>query len=249
MSNDWLGEAIHKAFKQGGARALLDPKLLRLAVAFHRLDLVLYLLGQGANPNATDIRGRTPLFYAASRRMVRTLVEAGANANHTDLMRHRPLHAAVKAGRLDVAKALIQLGGDPHAQDCRGLTPLHTAAAKGRLACIEHLVGQGAWPNVRDRHGRSPLFYAVAGGHLPAALLLIDKGADLTMIDDHGTPWLHLARLDQVGTLRLACDQALIDEETREWTPNTPDYLEGRLAAEAWGSRGNDYEHTWDMER
>ncbi len=247
--NDWLGDAIRKVFREGGKEARLDPSLLRLAVAFHRLDLVMFLLRQGADANAVDRRGRTPLFYAASRRMVRTLVEAGANANQTDLMRHRPLHAAVNAGRLDVAKALLQLGSDPHAQDRRGLTPLHAAAAKGRVACIEHLVGQGAWPNVRDRNGRSPLFYAVAAGHLPAALTLIDKGADLTMIDDHGTPWLHLARLDQVGTLRQASDQALMDEEAREWTPGTPDFLEGRLAAEAWGSQGNVFEHTWGMER
>lgn len=239
MKNDWLGKAIRKAYEQGGAEALADPRLLRLAVSFNRLDLVLYLLGRGVNPNGVDCRGRSPLFYAASRRMVRVLMEAGARVNQLDQAGHSALHAAAKRGRKDVAHALLGHGIDLHAQDRRGMTALHAAAMRGRTQVIEQLLAQGAWANVRDRQGRSPLFFAVAGGHLKAALALIEHGADLTMIDDAGTPWLRLARMDQVAVLQTTMDRVLREEEERDWMPSSPNTLSGRLAASGFKGRGD----------
>lgn len=219
MTKDPFLALVEAVYKKGGKQALMDPKMIHLAVRLGRLDLLRLLLEHGANPNARDRRTRTPLFFARDERIVHTLVKAGARVADRDLAHHQPLHAAVRAGRLDVAKALLQLGADLSAQDKRGLTPLHQAAMRGRVKCLRHLVEQGAWVNGRDRHGRSPLFYAVAGGHLDAALVLIDEGADLVMVDDHGTPWLHLARLDQVAQLQAAADRALGDQAYEEWHP------------------------------
>lgn len=239
MKNDWLGKAIRKAFEKGGAQALADPKLLRIAVAFNRMDLVVFLLRHGVNPNGVDRRGRSPLFYAASRRMVRVLMEAGARHQHTDAAGHQPLQAAAKRGRKDVASELLRAGADLHAQDHRGLTALHHAAMRGRTQIIQQQLEQGAWVNVRDRHGRSPLFFAVAGGHLNTALTLIERGADLTMIDYAGTPWIRLARMDQVAILQTTMDRVLREEEERDWMPTNPNTLAGRLAAEGSASRGD----------
>lgn len=221
MSADWFADLLQKTLAKHGKKGLHDPRLIHLAVTLGQMDLLLWLLEQGASVHARDRRGRTPIFHARDERMVHTLVEAGARLDARDLMHHAPLQAAVKAGRLDVAQAMIQLGADVHAQDKRGLTALHTAAVKGRGRCIEHLLEQGAWVNHRDRHGRTPLFYAVAAGHLDTALLLIESGADLTMLDDRGTSWLHLARMDQVMPLQQACDQALAHDAYDDWMPDS----------------------------
>ncbi|WP_368736821.1 ankyrin repeat domain-containing protein, partial [Bradyrhizobium sp. NBAIM08] len=142
---------------------IANTPLLHLAIQFNRLDLVLWLLEKGTEPDRTDKHGRTALYFAADRRMARTLMQAGADPKHRDLLDHTPLHAAVQTGRLEVAHALTLAQVDLNAQDKRGHTPLHAAALKGRVKCVEHLIRQGANPNVQDRKGRHPLFYAVAG--------------------------------------------------------------------------------------
>lgn len=197
--------------------------LIHLAALFDRPDLVSWLIDQGLGVDMVDRRGRTPLFFAASRRMARHLMRSGADPEHRDLVDHTPLHAAARAGRVDVAHALrLAKHVDLHAQDRRGMTPLHAAASKGRLASIEHLLRQGANPNVMDRHGRHALFYAVAGGHIDAAFSLIDGGADLEILDDKGTSWLSLARMDQVGRLQARYQTALEHESDQEWMPSRP---------------------------
>lgn len=225
---DWLGQAIRKAIERKGP----SFKLLQMAVAFDRPDLIMLLLGKGADIHGTDQRGRTLLHLAASRRMVRTLLEAGARLQQRSDQGQTALHTATRRDRPAVARELVRAGIDIHAQDKRGLSALHLAASKGRRRAIEQLLSQGAWVNVKDRHGRSPLFLAVAAGHLPASLLLIERGADLTMLDDKGTPWLRLARLDQVAILQQTMDRVLAEEAQREWDPLAPTTLTGRLTAE-----------------
>lgn len=199
--------------------------LIHLAAMFDRPDLVSWLLDRGVGIDFMDRRGRTPLFFAASRRMARALMKEGADPSHRDLMEHTPLHAAAKAGRIDVAHALrLAKRVDLHAQDKRGMTPLHTAASKGRTRSIDQLLRQGANPNVMDRYGRHALFHAVVGGHIDAALSLIDGGADLEILDDKGTSWLSLARMDQIGRLQARYQIALKQESEQEWTLERPTF-------------------------
>ena len=221
--HDWLAILIQAVLAKAGANAAVSGRsLLHLATALGRLDLVLWLIEQGAEVDGQDTRGRTPLFFAANQRLARALLEAGANPRHIDLQHHSPLHAAVRAGRLDVAHALKLAGADLNAQDKRGLAPLHAAAMKGRVPCTHHLLRLGANPNVQDRRGRHPLFYAVAGGHFAAAAALMEGGADVDMLDDEGTPWISLARMDQIAPLQACAARVLEAEAQADWSPFSP---------------------------
>lgn len=175
--------------------------LLPLAAKMDRLDLVEWLLNQGVSREDKDYRGRTALHFARDKRMVRALTGQGVPMEARDVRGQTPLHAAIAAGRLDVAMVLTRAGAQVDGRTRRGLSALHIAAAKGRMKAVAHLLRHGANPNALDRRGRHPLFYAVAGGHLEAARTLMEGGADLDVLDEKGTPWIQLARMDQVVAL------------------------------------------------
>ena len=90
-------------------------------------------LGAGADPNARDVFGLTPLHRAAeisqTPEIITALVNAGADPNARDVGGGTPLHAAAAISQTpEVVTALVNAGADPNARDGDGRTPLHRAA-------------------------------------------------------------------------------------------------------------------------
>jgi hypothetical protein len=77
------------------------------------------LLEHGANVNATDDHGRTPLHFAANfldhDPMVKLLLENGANVNAADGRGLTPLHYACWKRAPLVARILLENGADVNA--------------------------------------------------------------------------------------------------------------------------------------
>ena len=91
------------------------------------------LLDCGANPNAKDRFGRTPLHAAAAKgsdRDVEILVRK-ANLNSKDRKGKTPLHLVVEGGFGSVVRILIESGADCHSKDILRRTPLKQAPAAG----------------------------------------------------------------------------------------------------------------------
>ncbi|XP_004492021.1 ADP-ribosylation factor GTPase-activating protein AGD3 [Cicer arietinum] len=60
--------------------------------------------------------------------MVELLLQYGANINATDLRGQTPLHRCILKGRSTIARLLLSRGGDPRATDDEGRTPIELAA-------------------------------------------------------------------------------------------------------------------------
>jgi ankyrin repeat protein len=101
------------------------------------------------------------------------LLARGADANAADIYGATPLLRAVQAQRVGVVRALLASARvDVNAADENGHTALHHAAAQGAPEIARLLLGAGARREARDRDGRSAVDLALGSGHREVAELL-----------------------------------------------------------------------------
>ena len=132
-------------------------------------------------------------FEKATLKMVVSNLDRGADANARDEWGFSPLHfAAAFNDDPDVITALVEAGANIHAQDTEwGATPLHWAAwSNGNPGIIIALLDGGADPNARDSRESTPLHAAADQSNNPDIILtLLDSGADLTLRDAGKLAW------------------------------------------------------------
>ena len=125
-------------------------------------------------------------------RVIAAFVEAGADVNAVDRGGSTPLHHAVGRiyNRTALsARALLDVGAEVNARDSRGGTPLHRAAgARGPQTdfLVSLLVEAGADIHATDDGGRTALHHAVRSDNPAIAARLIEHGADIAARDDSG---------------------------------------------------------------
>jgi len=190
--DDYDMTPIQVAVSQGNRRAvelLIDAGAdagLHAAASVGHIVKVKQLIEAGANLNARDEGGRTPMFLAVVggyTDVVEALAKGGAdpNAGCYDIYDGRstqtPLREAIQSDDLDMARLLIACGASIHAQRGREETPLHLAANSGNASMVELLLSHGADPNAKDLNDKTPRDHAQEAGFKDAIRLL---GGDLT---------------------------------------------------------------------
>jgi ankyrin repeat protein len=111
------------------------------------------LLQKGADADAKDTKGATPLHCAANKgnlRCVQVLLKdspEGKRANARTGQGLTPLHSAAKSGRNECILVLLVAGATIDAKSNRGLTPCDMAAGTSRPDVVRLLLGKGASMN------------------------------------------------------------------------------------------------------
>jgi uncharacterized protein len=161
------------------------------------------LLQDGANINARDERGRTPVMAATHGNRVDTvaaLIQAGADINIRDNRLDNPFLYAGAEGLLDILKLTIAAKADTKLTNRFGGTALIPAAERGHVAVVDELL---AHTDVDVNHinnlGWTALLEAIVlsnGGprHQQIVQLLVDHGADVNIADKNGVTPLQHAR-------------------------------------------------------
>jgi ankyrin repeat protein len=187
----------------------------------------------GADVNAKNIDGKTPLHQAAyfnkNPEVITTLIEAGADVNAKNVVGATPLHAAALINRNpEVLRVLIEAGADVNAKKAVGETPLHTAAAYGinNPETLTFLIQAGADVNAKDYFGKTPLHAAAKwkwNANPEAITLLIKAGADLNAKDVNNWTPLHDAAASntnpKVITLLIKAGADVNAKDKDGWTP------------------------------
>ena len=96
---------------------------LHEAAIYGRATIAATLIAAGADVNAKNDHGWTPLQVAA-RSVVSVLLAAGADVNARDNVGLTPLHRAAQAGFATIAATLIAAGAEVNAKNDHGWTPL-----------------------------------------------------------------------------------------------------------------------------
>ena len=145
------------------------------------ITLIEALLEAGADVNAVDERGDTPLLKA-----LRFGFPGGSSTPRSD---------SIADAVADLALKLLAAGADPGARGGSGLTPLHEAAEYKPPVLVQALLDAGADPNVRNDNGNSALHGAARSGSVDVIQLLVEAGAEVNGRNQYGMSPLHSAVL------------------------------------------------------
>jgi len=193
----------HRADPNVSAQPVGTP--LTLAASWRELECIPPLLEAGADPNARDDRGRTPLNSLAGAdtdevgTYIDLLVEAGADLEARDETGRTPLFRALWMDNSPAALALLEAGADLGAADDAG-TPILVAAVRfgsheGTATVLRKIASapsdHEAALNATDEMGRTALHVAVKDPDLVE--LLLQAGANPTAKDSWGRTPLNWA--------------------------------------------------------
>lgn len=159
------------------ADALPTPErrqeLLFEAARLGRTDMVELLVKTGADVNAHDRRGFTPLIlaaYAGELATTEALLAAGADACKPDMAQGNTAQMGVAfRGNDAIAARLLQEDCDVNARNNAGQTALMMAALFNREKQIEMLLAAGADPEIADASGRTAAAVARTQGNAALA--------------------------------------------------------------------------------
>jgi ankyrin repeat protein len=197
----------------------------------------LFLLAQGADPNAAEPNGSTPLLYAAHRddaALAAALLRAHADPGKENLFGATPMQEAAENGDAKLLEMLLAAGADVESPSREGQTALMVAARTGKLDAVRLLLKRGAKVNaVEGWGGQTALMWAAGQCHPDIVRELIKRGADVNARGadrnwtrrvhseprpkDMGrggfTPLIYAARADCVGAAKeLVNDGADLDK-------------------------------------
>jgi len=145
-------------------RSTYDLTLLHVLAGQGSLAMVALLLQMGADPNAQNPPGHTPLYWvgngspgAYGAEVVHVLARHGAHVNAQEKLKHcTPLHMAARRGNVQVAAALLDCGADLEARDKLRDTPLHRAVKCGKTEMVAFLLERGANAQAEGKGGLTP---------------------------------------------------------------------------------------------
>jgi ankyrin repeat protein len=209
-----VGADVEQADGNGIApllNAILNASVASAGRLGQHLEVADYLLAAGADPNAADWYGQTPLWAAVD---LRNLDLAGATRdNGVDRVRVLALIERLLAAGSDVnartreyppERRFITRLGSLSWVDFTGQTPFLRAALAGDTTVMKLLLAQGADPNIATFEGTTPLM-AAAGVNwvvnqtfdegsdalLAAVALALDLGNDVNAANSMGVRAIH----------------------------------------------------------
>ncbi|GFU04024.1 protein TANC2 [Nephila pilipes] len=211
-------QIIHLLLKSGAdTNSIMDVPsrcpVLNLASKLGFLEIVKQLLKFGANINASDAFGTTPLMEAADQgysKIVETLLSAGAQIYAKDKIGRCALSYAAEKGHLQlvdlivesknwptillrsqaIQRALIAASGSCNFQMCEYLIKIRDTSERSvqgfMSACSRGQTAVCQFFLDGSVAGQEILFQAAARGHLPMLRALADKGLILDTKDQNG---------------------------------------------------------------
>ena len=193
------------AINNGGQTALIMATRSRYAT-----DKIRFLLDLGANVSLKDSTGCEALLYANKADCLKPLIEAGANVNATDNHGKTPLILAAQRNDADSIRLLINSGANVSLKDSSDRDAIYYTSQDYNTNCLRILVQHGADIKQQYAYagGRTLLHKVAQSEHWKNSSYwqaLLDSGADVNAKDNSGSTPLEYA-LDHSWTFTAELD-------------------------------------------
>jgi len=139
------------------------------------------LIKLGADPEAIDDNGATPLIYAVANEQlnaVKALLSYDPDIDIFTFSGESPLHITSMYDMVEIGELLIRKGADINIRDNTGCTPLHYSAIYNYLYYTDMLIYYNADVNLMSSDGTTPLLAAAWAGNAEICDLLLQSGAN-----------------------------------------------------------------------
>jgi ankyrin repeat protein len=184
-----------------------DISALAYAIENHNRDMVHVLLTAGADINAANKYGRTPIMYlgdGATTELVRDLIAAGANVEVADQNGESVMMNATRSCSLAVVQQLFAAGAHLDAKDDNGTTVLMNAAQNGDAAVLKLLLSAGVDATAKNEDGETALSLAARWGRSQSMKALLDAGATFDLKQEQlDELLLQAVQGEDAGTVRI----------------------------------------------
>lgn len=184
----------------------MNGEMLKAAAAADFLKIK-DLINKGADVNAKNTNGWTPLMYMSAignKEIANLLIDKGANINERNNHGQTPLFFSAHWGQTELVNLLIEKGADINAQMDDGWSVLTDAIDMNRVEIAKALLAKGADVNLKSKKGWTALMAASLKNRPDIVRLLIEKGADVNAKAEKDTTALNLAvKLGNVEIVRL----------------------------------------------
>ena len=164
------------------------PKLeIWEAASLGAIEIVNEHLDAGVDVNSLDKRGRTPLHWASTEKVIKKLIAKGSDLNAKDGRGMTPLHCyIIENKKTEEAKILLDAGAKVNATTSSGHTPLHYATSNNKFNFVDFLIQNGANTNAKSNSGVTPLHSASLSDDNRIIELLLNKEAQVNALTKDG---------------------------------------------------------------
>lgn len=194
----------------------------------HASEIAKLLITRGAEVDAKDCLGNTPLFWAVvnqKNEVVKVLIDNGAKMEEKS---GNKVFGAIRGVQSlfssDTNKTFKEYKTNAKKKDANGRTALHDAADQGDAEKAKLLLAQTAKPNAKDNQGDTPLHLAAKKGSANVVeVLLANQETKPNEKDKNKDTALHLAAANgHVEVIKTLLRHPKIDAKAKDKNGKTP---------------------------